>query len=63
MQQHKLALATQICQSRLALAVLRRFAGFKLESLAQGSVFAIYLPLVAFSSDPPHNISSRGRIV
>ena len=44
MQQHKLALATQICQSCLALAVLRRFAGFKLEFLAQGSVFANYLP-------------------
>ena len=37
-QQHKLASVTQVCQSRLAFAVLQ------LESLAQGSVFAIFLP-------------------
>jgi hypothetical protein len=37
MQQQKLASVTQICKSRLALAVLQ------LESLAQGSVVAIYL--------------------
>ena len=42
-QQHKLTLATQICQSRLALAVLS-CPRWELEVFAQGAVFAIYLP-------------------
>ena len=42
-QQQKLASVTQICQSRLALAVPRR-SGYELEIFAQRAVFAIYLP-------------------